>query len=102
MCSGIEFVNRIDSVLKDSNKTRKELAKKLNIIPATMATWKTKDIMPPVDTIQRIADELIVSIDWLVTGKEYFCDNYGDANFIYNKGFQDGINYLKNKINNIE
>lgn len=75
MCSGIEFVNKIDSVLKDSNKTRKELAEKLNIIPATMATWKTKDIMPPVDTIQRIADELMVSIDWLVNGDIDFENN---------------------------
>lgn len=75
MCGGIEFVNKIDSVLKDSNKTRKELAEKLNIIPATMATWKTKDIMPPIDTIQRIADELMVSIDWLVNGDIDFENN---------------------------
>lgn len=68
MSSGIEFVNKIDSVLKDSNKTRKELAEKLNIIPATMATWKTKDIMPPVDTILKIANELQVSCEWLIKG----------------------------------
>ena len=66
--SGVDFLNKIDAVLKDQNRTRKSLCEKLSILQGTMATWKTKNIMPPVDTIQRIANELMVSVDWLVSG----------------------------------
>ena len=69
--SGIDFVKRIDMLLKEKNKTRKELCESLSILQGTMATWKTKDIMPPIHTIYLIAKELNVSIDWLVTGRNY-------------------------------
>lgn len=66
--SGIDFLNKIDAVLKDQNRTRKSLCEKLSILQGTMATWKTKNIMPPIDTIHKIAKELMVSVDWLVSG----------------------------------
>ena len=72
MCRGKGLVNKIDSVLKESKKTRKELAEKLNIIPATMATWKTKDIMPPIETINKIAEALNVSVSWLISDSNSF------------------------------
>ncbi len=68
MCSGIEFINRIDLILNEQGRTRKSLAEGLDILPATMASWKTKDIFPPVDTLSKIADELEVSLDWLIAG----------------------------------
>ena len=68
MCSGIEFINRIDLVLNEQGRTRKSLAENLDILPATMASWKSKDIFPPVDTLSKIADELEVSLDWLIAG----------------------------------
>lgn len=66
--SGIELVNRIDTVLKELNVTRKAFCESLNIIPGTMATWKTKNLFPPVQTLSILADELEVSLDWLITG----------------------------------
>ncbi len=66
--SGVNFLNKIDAVLKDQNRTRKSLCEKLSILQGTMATWKTKNIMPPVDTIQKISKELMVSVDWLISG----------------------------------
>lgn len=86
MCSGIEFINRIDIVLNEQGKTRKSLAENLDILPATMASWKSKDIFPPVDTLSKIADELEVSLDWLIAGypgwgvdKETFGENSREA-----------------------
>ena len=73
--SGIKLINRIDDTLKDQNKTRKYLCEKLNILQGTMATWKTKNIMPPVDTIQKIAIELEVSAQWLIDGDINFEEN---------------------------
>jgi len=66
--SGISLVNRIDEVLSELGLTRKEFAAKIDVIPTTMATWKTRDIFPPVDTLSKIADELEVSLDWLIAG----------------------------------
>ena len=70
--SGIKLINRIDDTLKDQNKTRKYLCEKLNIFQGTMATWKTKNIMPPVKTLYKIAAELNVSLNWLILGDDFF------------------------------
>lgn len=84
--SGISLVNRIDEVLSELGLTRKEFAAKIDVIPTTMATWKTRDIFPPVDTLSKIADELEVSLDWLIAGypgwgvdKETFGENSREA-----------------------
>ena len=72
MCSGIDFVNRIDEILNEQQITRKAFAEKIDILPATMASWKTKNIVPPVDTIITIAKALDVSIEWLLGVEEDF------------------------------
>ena len=84
--SGISLVNRIDEVISELGITRKDFAEKINVIPTTMATWKTRDIFPPVDTISKIADELEVSLDWLIAGysgwgveQEYFGEDSREA-----------------------
>ena len=81
VCSGIAFINRIDLVLKEQQRTRKSLCESLGILQGTMATWKTKDIMPPIDTIVQIAKALDVSTDWLLTGKDFcYTDKKKDLN----------------------
>lgn len=84
--SGIDLINRIDEVLKEQDSSRKELCEKLDILQGTMSTWKTKDIFPPVQTLSKIADELEVSLDWLIAGypgwgvdKETFGENSREA-----------------------
>ena len=73
--SGIVFLNKIDEVLTEQGRSRKSLCDKLSILQGTMATWKTKDIMPAIDTIQRIAEELKVSVNWLISNSEDFEKN---------------------------
>lgn len=81
VCSGIAFTNRIDLVLKEQHKTRKSLCEILDIPCSTCATWKSRDIMPSVDTIVRIAKALDVSTDWLLTGKDFcYTDKKKDFN----------------------
>ena len=72
MASGIELINRIDEILSEKGKSRKEFAKELNIQPNTMGNWKTNNSMPPADTINLIATALDVSIDWLLNGNKGF------------------------------
>lgn len=68
MGSGIELVKRIDEVLNDMSNSRRQFAIETELNPSTMATWKTKNIFPPVETIILLAQKLDVSIDWLVNG----------------------------------
>lgn len=72
LVSGIKFLNKIDEILEDKGQTRKKLCETLQILQGTMATWKTKDIMPPVDTVKKIANELEVSVDWLLSDDSDF------------------------------
>ena len=96
--SGIKLINRIDDTLKDQNKTRKYLCEKLNILQGTMATWKTKNIMPPVDTLQKIATELEVSTQWLIDGDINFEENTNFLGAQSRKSIRERIYIaLKNK-----
>lgn len=70
--SGIKLINRIDKILKERNQTRKYLCEKLNILQGTMATWKTKNIMPSVQTLYKICVKLDVSLNWLIVGDDFF------------------------------
>ena len=72
LVSGVVFLNKIDTVLKEQNRTRKSFCESLGILQGTMATWKTKDIMPPIHTIILIAKELEVSVDWICTNESDF------------------------------
>ena len=73
--SGIDFLNRIDAVLKTQNGTRKSLCEKLSIPQSTLASWKSKDYLPPAETIVKIAKTLNVSTDFLLTGNFFKPDN---------------------------
>ena len=79
--SGIELVNRIDKVLKKEGRTRQSLCDELNIFPGTMATWKCKNIFPPVTTLCLIAEKLNVSLNWLITGNDFFNFNIQNKDF---------------------
>lgn len=67
MCSGIILGEKIDILIKELGLTQKEFAKQICISPSTIATWKSKNILPPIETINMIADFFQVSLEWLVT-----------------------------------
>ena len=60
--SGIDFINRIDNILKTQGKSRKQFASEINIQTNTMGNWKVNNSMPSIDTISVIAKKLSVSI----------------------------------------
>lgn len=80
MCNGIEFVKRLDEVLDENNLSRKEFGKILGISSSTMGTWKSRNILPPVETVAKIAEKLNVSIEWLLTGASYQTTDYEGGN----------------------
>lgn len=71
--NGINLVERIDDFLNENGISRKEFAGILGINTSTIATWKTRNILPPVGTLFKISRYMNISIDFLVTGdKEYY------------------------------
>lgn len=97
--SGIEFVKRIDILLNEIGKTRKEFAKQINVSPSTISTWKTKNIIPPVETVFRISEILNVSINWLITGNDFYNIKAVDATELQEKYICELLkfNHLSNK-----
>lgn len=73
--NGINLVKRIDELLKKLGITRKEFCETIKIIPSTMATWKTRNILPPLETLCIIADYFDVSLDYLVRGHNFHNKN---------------------------
>jgi transcriptional regulator with XRE-family HTH domain len=67
---GCAIVDRIDALLCEKGKQRKQLALDLNFSVANISKWKNKGSLPEVDTAAAIADYLGVSIGWLLTGKD--------------------------------
>lgn len=68
---GVDFITRIDDLLKEINLTRKDFAIQLNIPQTTMSSWKTNNSVPPLETVELIADKLNVSPTWLLFGDKY-------------------------------
>ena len=65
MFNGIVLVDKIDELSKELGITRKEFASTLKMSPSTIATWKTRNILPPLETLEVIADFFEVSVEWL-------------------------------------
>jgi transcriptional regulator with XRE-family HTH domain len=72
MKNGIQLVETIDLLLQEKNQTRKDFCKSINIPPSTIATWKTRNICPTVDVLSVIANNLGISLDWLVNDSSAF------------------------------
>lgn len=67
---GPEIVMRIDSRLKEQNLKRKALAEKVGISVQPFTAWSKQGSIPAADTAYYIAQELGVSVEWLLTGRE--------------------------------
>ena len=67
MCSGLILGEKIDSLIKELGLTQTDLAKQLNISQSTIASWKSRNSLPPIETLSMIADFFQVSLEWLVT-----------------------------------
>jgi transcriptional regulator with XRE-family HTH domain len=67
--SGEALVNRIDSVLSEIGKSRKELCKVADISIQSINNWKKQNSVPAADTAIKIANYLEVSVEWLINGE---------------------------------
>lgn len=67
----MSIINRIYSLCDEKGKTLYALCKQLGISQSTMSTWKSRDSDIPSGYLETISKFLGISIDQLVTGREY-------------------------------
>lgn len=67
MCNGIEIVNKIYILLEEFGISQKNFSKQIGLSQSTIPAWKTRNIVPPLETLGIIAENLEISIEWLVT-----------------------------------
>lgn len=63
--------SRIFALLKEQGKTQTALATHIGIRVATVSAWKAQNTDPSANLLEKIAEFFDVSVDYLVTGKEY-------------------------------
>ena len=64
----MEFIEKLNLLLKKNNMTGADLCKKLNIPNANYTNWKTR--LPRADIVQKIANILNTSTDYLLGNDE--------------------------------
>lgn len=71
MLNGNKLVEILDSYLKEKKISRRQFCALIDIPTSTVASWKSKNILPPLKTIVKLAQFMNVSLDWLVNGKGF-------------------------------
>lgn len=67
----MSFATRLKKLRNARSVTQQELADYLNVTRPTIAGYETKGKEPDYDTLFRIASFFDVSVDYLLSGKEY-------------------------------
>jgi transcriptional regulator with XRE-family HTH domain len=76
---------RINDLRKQLNISQTELAAKTNISKSMINRYENKDVQPPADILNKIADVLNTSADYLLNGTS---DQKAKANITDNKLLQ--------------
>lgn len=65
-----EFLKILDDYLKTKNLSRRQFCILTDIPTTTLSSWKSKNLLPSVEFVAKIAKFMNVSLDWLVNGDE--------------------------------
>ena len=76
MRTSAEIVDIIDEYLKEKKISRRQFCTLIDIPNSTIATWKSKKVMPSVELVAKVAKFMNVSLDWLVYGEIDKIDNH--------------------------
>lgn len=63
-----EFVEILEDYLKEKKISRRQFCALVDIPNTTISSWKTKNILPSIELVAKIAKFMNVSLDWLVYG----------------------------------
>jgi transcriptional regulator with XRE-family HTH domain len=65
------FLENLDNELKLRHLNHSWIAKKINVGTSTISTWFNENRPPRLDLAHKIAEALNISLDYLITGKEF-------------------------------
>lgn len=77
-----EFGKVISQLRKDKGLTQKELADKVGVSDKAVSRWETGKNYPDIETLQRLAEVLDVSVNDLLSGDVQFADKKNKRNII--------------------
>lgn len=60
--------DRIQLLRKQAGLTQVELAEKINVSKSQFIRYESKNVQPPADTMNKLADALGTSVDYLISG----------------------------------
>jgi transcriptional regulator with XRE-family HTH domain len=63
-----ELGKRIQELRKADNISQNDLARRIGISKAQMSRYEVKGVQPPADILNKIADVLNTSVDYLING----------------------------------
>jgi transcriptional regulator with XRE-family HTH domain len=63
-----ELGNRIQELRKQHKLSQVELAEKINVSKSQMIRYENKGVQPPADTINKLAEVLGTTVDYLING----------------------------------
>ena len=69
MRNGVELVEIIDSYLEGTKTSRRQFCEQIGIPNSTVASWKSKNILPNAELLVKVAGYMNVSVDWLISGE---------------------------------
>ncbi len=64
------FTERIDNLLKEKKKTKKELFNHIGISSQSFYDWKNRNTIPAADIAVKIAQYLNTTVEYLITGNK--------------------------------
>lgn len=91
MRNGIELVEILDEFLKSKKISRRQFSALVDIPNSTIATWKSKNILPTVELLAKIAAFMNVSLNWLIYGELF--ENANEQNTYENPCSRKSILY---------
>ena len=91
MRTSTEFVEILDNYLKEKKISRRQFCALVDIPNTTISSWKTKNVLPSIEFVAKIAKFMNVSLDWLVNGD--IVDNASQENTYENLTSRRSIVY---------
>ncbi|MDR3284480.1 MAG: helix-turn-helix domain-containing protein [Treponema sp.] len=92
---GLVFWERVNKTIKETGITQESLAEKTGIKYQTLRSWVSKDILPRVDDAAKIAKELGVMVEYLVSGAHSFAPRDADDFYLRYKRFSILLEYVE-------
>ena len=86
-----EFVEILEKFLKEKKISRRQFCGLVDIPNSTISSWKSKNVLPSIELVAKVAKFMNVSLDWLVYGEQF--DNANELNNLENPYSRKSILY---------